>query len=176
MLMELNNAQRVGSVPDLSSILNTWRERLPNTWEELPAWNDLISWRNHMFSHINNVLGRLAEQPRHAEAKPGLASLGYQEMVWTVVRFAHVARRHALPEACINIIAKLQSVSTGIAAVDLNDTFSKMREQVRSCLQMPGLVPHGMQMLGQADIDQLAKPLQAELFQLKADLLLAESS
>ena len=61
MLMELNNAQRVGSVPDLSSILNTWRERLPNTWEELPAWNDLISWRNHMFSHINNVLGRLAE-------------------------------------------------------------------------------------------------------------------
>ena len=59
MLMELNNAQRVGSIPDLSSILNTWRERLPNTWEELPAWNDLISWRNHMFSHISNVLGRL---------------------------------------------------------------------------------------------------------------------
>ena len=176
MLMELNNAQRVGSIPDLSSILNTWRERLPNTWEELPAWNDLISWRNHMFSHINNVLGRLAEVPRHAEAKPGLASLGYQEMVWTVVRFAHVARRHALPEACVNIIAKLQSVSTGIAAVDLNDTFSKMREQVRSCLQMPGLVPHGMQMLSQTDIDQLSKLQQAELFQLKAELLLTETA
>ncbi len=94
MLMELNHAQRNHALPDLTSILVTWRERLPNIWEELPAWNDLVSWRNHMFSHINNVLGRLA-----GVDNPGLATKGYQELLWTVVRFAHVARRQHLPQA-----------------------------------------------------------------------------
>jgi len=93
MLMELNNAQRNNQLPDLTSILVTWRERLPNSWEALPAWNDLVSWRNHMFSHINNVLGRLA-----GPDNPALATKGYQELLWTVVRFAHVARRQELPQ------------------------------------------------------------------------------
>ena len=33
MLMELNPAQRLQTVPDLSSTSATWRELLPNTWE-----------------------------------------------------------------------------------------------------------------------------------------------
>ena len=81
MLLELNNAQRQSSIPDLSSILTTWRERLPNAWEDLPAWNDLVSWRNHMFSHINNVLGRVSDG-----RASGAASIGFQEMLWTVTR------------------------------------------------------------------------------------------
>ena len=65
-------------------------------------------------------------------ARDGHAAVGYREMVWTVVRFAHVARRHALPETCINIIAKLASVSSGHAPTDLADAFAKTLEQVRA--------------------------------------------
>ena len=155
MLLELNNAQRNGQVPDLSSILTTWRERLPNQWEELPAWNDLISWRNHMFSHISNVLGRL-DQTRLDAARDGHAAVGYREMVWTVVRFAHVARRHALPETCINIIAKLASVSSGHAPTDLADAFAKTLEQVRACGQMPSHLKAGLATLDQTDVEFLS--------------------
>lgn len=112
MLLELNNAQRQSTTPDLSSILTTWRERLPNSWEDLPAWNDLVSWRIHMFSHINNFMGRV-------EGRGFAASIGSQEMLWTVTRFAHVARRQMLPEACINIIAKIQSVNANLPQVRL---------------------------------------------------------
>ena len=33
MLLEISNAQRNNQPPELSSILTTWRERLPNRWE-----------------------------------------------------------------------------------------------------------------------------------------------
>ena len=92
MLLELNNAQRQSSIPDLSSILTTWRERLPNAWEDLPAWNDLVSWRNHMFSHINNVLGRVLDDREGAAA-----SVGVQEMLWTVTRCAATGSSRPVP-------------------------------------------------------------------------------
>jgi len=168
MLMELNNAQRSNQLPDLASILVTWRERLPNYWESLPAWNDLVSWRNHMFSHINNVLGRLATPDN-----PALATKGYQELLWTVVRFAHVARRQQLPQACISIIAKVQTVTAGLSSSDLDDAFSKLREQARACLQLPNHLKQGLQALLAADVTQMAAPQRAELFVVKGELLIA---
>jgi transformation/transcription domain-associated protein len=168
MLVELNAAQRNNQLPDLSSILLTWRERLPNAWEALPAWNDLVSWRNHMFSHINNVLGRLA-----GPDNPALATKGYQELLWTVVRFAHVARRQQLPQACVSIIAKVQTVTAGLASSDLDDAFSKLREQARACLQLPGSRKQGLQALLAADVTHMSSAQRAELFIIKGELLLA---
>ena len=98
----------------------------PNQWEELSAWNDLISWRNHMFSHISNVLGRL-DQTRLDAARDGHAAVGTARWCGPSSA-AHVARRHALPETCINIIAKLASVSSGHALIDLADAFAKTLE------------------------------------------------
>ena len=129
MLLEISNAQRSQSAPELSSILTTWRERLPNRWEDLPAWNDLVSWRNHMFSHINNVLARLG-----ADQGPAVTTVAMQELLWTNTRFAHVARRQSLPEACVNIISKIQTVASGLPSADLNDGFAKLREQARARL------------------------------------------
>jgi len=171
MLLEISNAQRQSTTPDLSSILTTWRERLPNAWEDLPAWNDLVSWRNHMFSHINNVLGRVPDG-RNASA----ASIGFQEMLWTVIRFAHVARRQSLPEACINIIAKIQAVNANVPQTDITDNYNKLREQARSCLQLPGYAPQGLQLLNQVDIEYLSAAQKSEFYQIKAELLLTAAS
>ena len=167
MLLEISNAQRAQAAPDLSSILTTWRERLPNRWEDLPAWNDLVSWRNHMFSHINNVLTRVSSD------NPQVTSAAMQELIWTNTRFAHVARRQSLPEACVNIIAKIQTVASGIPSADLNDAFAKLREQARACLQLPNHATSGLELLQRTDIKHLSAAQKSDIYLTKAELLLA---
>jgi transformation/transcription domain-associated protein len=38
---------------ELKLLLGTWRERLPNVWDDINAWQDLVTWRQHIFQLIN---------------------------------------------------------------------------------------------------------------------------
>ncbi|KAJ1949787.1 transcription-associated protein 1, partial [Linderina macrospora] len=40
---------------DLKSVLQTWRERLPNNSDPINIWSDLVTWRQHIFKAINDV-------------------------------------------------------------------------------------------------------------------------
>ncbi|KAJ1736005.1 transcription-associated protein 1 [Coemansia biformis] len=40
---------------DLKSVLQTWRERLPNNSDPINIWSDLVAWRQHIFKAINDV-------------------------------------------------------------------------------------------------------------------------
>lgn len=40
---------------ELKRVLQVWRERLPNTWDDINIWNDLVTWRQHAFQVINKV-------------------------------------------------------------------------------------------------------------------------
>jgi len=44
---------RTQLIPELKSIISSWRERLPNKWDDINMWNDLLSWRQHIFTAIN---------------------------------------------------------------------------------------------------------------------------
>ena len=90
--------------------------------------------------------------------------------------FAHVARRQSLPEACINIISKIQSVASGIPSADLNDAFAKLREQARACLQLPNHSQHGLDLLQRTDIKNLSAVQKSDLYLTKAELLLYSTS
>ena len=45
---------------------------------------------------------------------------------WSVIKLAHIARKHNLGEVCLSSLAKLYTVST----MDVHDAFTKLREQV----------------------------------------------
>jgi transformation/transcription domain-associated protein len=36
-------------LPDLKDLLNAWRHRLPNVWECLSSWEEILTWRSHFF-------------------------------------------------------------------------------------------------------------------------------
>ena len=66
-------------VQDLKGTLSTWRERLPNKWDPINVWTDLLTWRQHVFTAINTVF-----QLRVPMADPSAAVhayLGYHETV-----------------------------------------------------------------------------------------------
>ena len=66
--------------------------RLPNKYESISAWEDLLLWRSHMFSAISaNFLW----------AEPAtLATL--QDRPWTSIKMAKTARKKGLSEVGID--------------------------------------------------------------------------
>ena len=40
-------------ITDVKGVVSTWRERLPNKWDDITVWTDLLSWRQHVFGAIN---------------------------------------------------------------------------------------------------------------------------
>jgi transformation/transcription domain-associated protein len=86
------NAQnKMQSIQELKGTLGTWRDRLPNLWDDIDVWSELVAWRQHVFSVINK-----AYQPTPEQQNGGgnsLAFRGYHEIAWIVNRFAHVTRK-----------------------------------------------------------------------------------
>ena len=37
---------------DLKNILETWRPRTPNEWDNMSVWCDLLQWRNEMYNAV----------------------------------------------------------------------------------------------------------------------------
>lgn len=106
-------------------MLTTWRERLPNTWDDIIVWNDLLSWRQHIFNAINESFASYLDRMTGSS----VAFLGCHETAWTINRFAHVARAHGLLDVCLNSLAKIYTLPN----IEIQDAFLKLREQAKWC-------------------------------------------
>lgn len=96
----------VGTYVDLKDILETWRLRTPNEWDELTVWYDLLTWRNHMY---NTVIGAFKG---FSETNPQLHQLGFRDKAWSVNKLAYVARKQGLYEVCVTVLNKLYGYLT----------------------------------------------------------------
>lgn len=95
-----------GAYVDLKDILETWRLRTPNEWDELTVWNDLLQWRNHMYNTVINAFKGFSE------TNPQLHQLGFRDKAWSVNKLALVARRQGLYEVCVLVLNKMYGFLT----------------------------------------------------------------
>jgi transformation/transcription domain-associated protein len=157
MVAEIQRDSRAHQLPDFKPLLSTWRERLPNKWDNISVWDNILVWRNHMFSTI-------CEQFQWAEPQQ-LACM--HDTPWTVIKLAHTARKQSLGDVCLNALSKLSSVST----MDVQDVFEKLREQIIICYESPSEQRNGLSMINNTNLDYFSPHQKAELFTLKAQFL-----
>ena len=60
----------------MQDILETWRLRTPNEWEQLTVWSDVLTWRNAIYNVIINAFKHMGELAPH------LHQLGYKDKAW----------------------------------------------------------------------------------------------
>jgi transformation/transcription domain-associated protein len=95
-----------GAYVDLKDILETWRLRTPNEWDELTVWTDLLQWRNHMYDIVINAFKGFSETNQQ------LHQLGYRDKAWSVNKLAFVARRQGLYEVCVKVLNNMYGFLT----------------------------------------------------------------
>ena len=152
---------------ELKLLLGTWRDRLPNLWDDINAWQDLVTWRQHIFGLINRkYLNLLGPQPNNASSN-SYAYRGYHETAWIINRFAHVARKHQLPDVCISQLSRIYTLPN----IEIQEAFLKLREQAKCHYQNQSELTSGLDVINNTNLNYFGNQQKAEFFTLKGMFL-----
>ncbi|KAE8655962.1 hypothetical protein F3Y22_tig00117012pilonHSYRG00107 [Hibiscus syriacus] len=113
---------------DLKDILETWRLRTPNKWDNMSIWHDLLQWRNEMYIAVIDVFKEFST------TNPQLHHLGFRDKAWNVNKLARIARKQGHYDVCVSILEKMYGHST----MEVQEAFVKITEQAKAYLEMKG--------------------------------------
>ncbi|EPY54227.1 SAGA complex phosphatidylinositol kinase-like protein Tra1 [Schizosaccharomyces cryophilus OY26] len=172
-LSSINSQNLPTNVQCIKSALQVWQERLPNVWDDIGLWRDLLSWRQIIFSMINRIYLPLIPKLQSTGNDPSTSSntsfffRGYHETAWLINRFAHVARKHKLPSVCLNQLTKIYSLPN----IEIQEAFYKLREQVLCYLQNPKELKTGLDIVSNTNLMYFNPRQKSEFFTLKGKFL-----
>lgn len=123
----------------LHNLVRFWRDRLPNTWDPLNEWDDVLYWRLQVFQKVQER--RLAAAGGDLAAAAAMNSSGagmgpdpsrlapeFQDTAWTMVTLAKGARKQELNDVALNVLCRIP-----MATMAVSDAYGKLREQVMIC-------------------------------------------
>ena len=151
---------------ELKMVLQAWRERLPNIYDDINIWSDLVAWRQNVFHSINNAYMPLINGPNHGGATNNANTFGYRgyhETAWIINRFAHVARKHELLDVCFNALTKIYTLPN----IEISEAFLKLREQARAHYQKPNDLQAGLEVINNTNLMFFSTAQKAEFYTLK---------
>ncbi|ORY26601.1 putative histone acetyltransferase [Naematelia encephala] len=160
-VLSQTNAQNLEGriTADLKSIFQTWRDRLPNFWDDIMVWSDLLAWRQHVFQSVTRVCVPLI--PPGETATYGFR--GYHETAWMINRFGEVARRHGLLDVCSVALNKIYALPN----IEISEAFLKLREQALCFFQKPDKFNDGLENISTTNLMYFAPSQKAEFLTLK---------
>ena len=154
---------------ELKNILSTWRDRLPNTWDDMNIWSDLVSWRQHVFTSINKsylpLIPQIISPASGNNASSSYAYRGYHETAWIINRFASVARKHQLPEVCISSLGKIYTLPN----IEIQEAFFKLREQAKCHKDVLKEHAAGLDVINNTNLVFFSPSQKADFFTLKGE-------
>jgi len=148
---------------DLKLILGVWRERLPNFWDDINAWQDLITWRQHVFHMVNQVYIPLIPPGQTNATSISYPYRGYHEMAWAINRFAQVARKHQMSDVCIAQLDRIYQLPN----IEIADAFVKLREQAKCHFQDKSKWTSGLEVILNTNLNFFGPHQKAEFYTLK---------
>lgn len=202
MMVELNESQsiflhlnfstlaaRPQLISELKGIFSTWRDRLPNIWEDIDIWSDLLAWRQSVFTAVGVSMQQVMTEGSPASAvqqpssqqqpvqqqTPVIQSLatfsyrGYHETAWLINKFAYVARKHSIPQVSLYALNRIYTLPN----IEIQDAFKKLREQVKCHLQSGTAadLATGLEIINSTNLGYFVAAQKAEFFTYKAQFL-----
>ncbi|KAF9567316.1 hypothetical protein CPC08DRAFT_17123 [Agrocybe pediades] len=150
---------------ELKMVLQAWRERLPNIYDDINIWSDLVAWRQNVFSSINSAYVPLIMSTNQGAPNNSntFGYRGYHETAWIINRFAHVARKHELLDVCFNALTKIYTLPN----IEISEAFLKLREQARAHYQKPNDLQAGLEVINNTNLMFFSTAQKAEFYTLK---------
>lgn len=166
-LAQTNERNLDSKSQELKVLLGAWRDRLPNVWDDINAWQDLVTWRQHVFQLINGTYLGLLPQATQNAANNSYAYRGYHETAWIINRFAHVARKHHMSDVCITQLSKIYTLPN----IEIQEAFLKLREQAKCHYQNKSELSNGLDVINNTNLNYFGPPQKAEFYTLKGMFL-----
>ncbi|KAJ1570141.1 hypothetical protein HK096_003231 [Nowakowskiella sp. JEL0078] len=168
-LIGTNHGNLDSKAAELKTFLTTWRDRLPNLWDDIILWSDLVAWRHHIFTLINkSYLPLLPALPSTGNSpSSSVANRGHHETAWIINRFAHVARKHQLANVAINLLATIYKLPN----IEIHEAFFKLREQAKCYYHNPSEYGSGLDVVNNTNLMYFTASQKADFWTLKGIFL-----
>jgi hypothetical protein len=150
------------NMPDIKSTLKNWRLRLCETSYFTQSMDPLMEWRLYIFNAVKSIYQNTPGRD------PGQSST-LVDTTWTLLSNARYYRKQRLPEVSLLSFHRLRAITS----MEVSDIFTKIREQV--LLSYSPVNAHmlaGLHLINTTNLDFFTPFQKAELFRLKAQLLL----
>ncbi|XP_010436242.1 PREDICTED: probable transcription-associated protein 1, partial [Camelina sativa] len=144
---------------DLKDILETWRLRAPNEWDNMTIWYDMLQWRNEMYNVVIDAFKDFIT------SNTQLHHLGYRDKAWNVNKLARIARKQGLYDVSVQILEKMY----GHSQMEVQEAFVKIKEQAKAHLETKGELATGLNLVNSTNLEFFLAKNKAEIFRLKGD-------
>ncbi|CAF0894667.1 unnamed protein product [Adineta ricciae] len=171
------NIRQTTNIHELKTIVKTWKSRLPLINDSLSFWNDIFTWRELQYSTIssqfdkdfNGTNGSLANNGGN-NVNTGQVLLGIHAIAQSITQLGKIARKHHMPNICMEILSRIGTV---IPSVPVVDSFQKIKQIIKCYLiLLPTLSRSEVQdifdLIEQANTKYFNKDMMSEFYCLKA--------
>ena len=154
---------------ELKVIPKIWRERLPNKFDDLSYWSDILNLRQHMFKAIvSNCEG--FTHPIPDQHPPTLTA--FHNSAFSFVKYASIARKQGLNNVCLDALVRIMS----IPQVQSQDRFVKQKEKIKCYIKIAHLMTEtelqeALENIDATDVISFPPQSKSDFFSYKAVLL-----
>ncbi|KAG8865557.1 hypothetical protein FRC20_009700 [Serendipita sp. 405] len=152
---------------EAKAIFQHWRDRLPLTEDDIGLWNDLVSWRQHVFHAVNKFYLPLSPEGPSQPATATHIHRGHHESAWIINRFAHVARKHGLLQVCQKFLDDIYRLPN----IEISEAFLKLREQARCNYEKQNEWYGGLEVINNTNLMYFSGAQKSEFFAIKGMFL-----
>ena len=154
MMMESSTHSSRRSLPDVKNVLSAWRYRNPNLFEPVSVWEDLYSWRLHVFDTIASIF---------SWNEPATVST-LHDRSFASIFFGRAARKQGKKDVSLFLINDLTD------CMSVPDAFLKLREQIVTYQYSADkdMLKGGLNLVNSTNLTFFDSKQKAEIFRLKS--------
>lgn len=117
------------TVNDIKAFFGTWRDRIPNKWDDISNWNDILTWRHHFFLFMSKKTP--SNPPQGTENH---SEFCLNEAVWTINKFAKISRKHNLSSSSFSLLSESKKLLNQIKP-ETSESFVRIYELLNCYLK-----------------------------------------
>ncbi|KAG2374407.1 hypothetical protein C9374_010691 [Naegleria lovaniensis] len=123
----LNDTKKPLSTHELKGFLTTWRDRLPNKYEDISVWNDIFTWRCHL---LKKAIERFDQKDEFSHHR----ALLLNETIWSLHKFAKIARKQNFIEPALKMLAETGKLLPTLTS-ETSEVFVRIIEVIKSLMK-----------------------------------------
>ena len=151
-IKQIENYLKSFNEPGVKNTLAQWRERLPNTWEDISVWNELFCWRKMV---TTQVLKNFTT-----------SFMGPHETAWHIDKQSQIFRKHLMPEPCLGTLQRIYKLPN----IEIPEAYYKLKNQIKCHIEI-GKPNAGLDVVQAINMSFFDAYQGADFFRLKGDLL-----
>ena len=171
------NVRPTNNMHELKTIVKTWKSRLPLINDPLSFWNDVFTWRELQYMTISSqfdkdLTGANAStiNAGNQNSTTGQVLLGIHAIAQSITQLGKIARKHQMPNVCMEILSRIGTV---IPSVPVVDSYQKIKQVIKCYLiLLPTLPATDIQeifdLIEQANTKYFNRDMMSEFYALKA--------